>query len=388
MSGRAEHDDSRDAVAWLLVGAMDGESGPLPPRVVSLGRTECLAVADAVLSSAVPAGGAAGDAAVVGPTLADRLAAVAAGFPAVADWLQSCQPAVAGQSDATLLSRLAAALVPPSGDATGGPVQPSEAAVLQAAVRVAESQARLRERFDGAVAQARLEGMRELAYGAGHEINNPLANIATRAQALLLDESDPERRRRLSTIVDQSFRARDMIGGLMLFARPPKPRRQSVEAGSIAAAVIEAVRGQAAARGVRLEYSPLPAPVAVCVDRAQVEEALRVVVVNALEAVSTGGRVVLGVTRAAEGNGGWCEIAVVDDGRGMPLEAVRRAFDPFYSGREAGRGAGLGLPKAWRLVESSGGRVLLDSRVGHGTRVTLQLPQAAGDTVDTAGPSS
>jgi signal transduction histidine kinase len=79
------------------------------------------------------------------------------------------------------------------------------------------------------------------------------------------------------------------------------------------------------------------------------------------------------------------QIAVVDDGRGMPLEAVRRAFDPVYSGREAGRGAGLGLPKAWRLVESNGGRVLLDSRVGHGTRVTLQLPEATTETAEVAG---
>ena len=52
---------------------------------------------------------------------------------------------------------------------------------------------------------ARLEAMRELAYGAGHEINNPLANIAARAQALLYGEHDPERQRRLATIVDQAF---------------------------------------------------------------------------------------------------------------------------------------------------------------------------------------
>ena len=62
----------------------------------------------------------------------------------------------------------------------------------------------------------------------------------------------------------------------------------------------------------------------------------------------------------------------------MSFEATRRAFDPFYSGREAGRGAGLGLPKAWRLVELSGGTVLLDSRPGQGTRVSILLPEASG----------
>jgi signal transduction histidine kinase len=163
----------------------------------------------------------------------------------------------------------------------------------------------------------------------------------------------------------------------MLFARPPKPRREAVDVGGIVAAVIEAVRGQAAARGVRLEYSPLPTPVAVFVDGVQVEEAIRVVVVNALEAVAAGGRVVLEVGRRSPSEEGWCEVAVADDGRGMSLDAARRAFDPFFSGREAGRGAGLGLPKAWRLVELSGGTVLLESRPGQGTRVSILLPEAS-----------
>jgi signal transduction histidine kinase len=60
----------------------------------------------------------------------------------------------------------------------------------------------------------------------------------------------------------------------------------------------------------------------------------------------------------------------------MTLEQVKRAFDPFYSGREAGRGAGMGLPKAWRLVESSGGDVVIDSRPGQGTRLLVRLPEA------------
>jgi signal transduction histidine kinase len=76
-------------------------------------------------------------------------------------------------------------------------------------------------------------------------------------------------------------------------------------------------------------------------------------------------------------SGGGCEVTVADNGRGMSFEAARKAFDPFYSGREAGRGAGLGLSKAWRLVEASGGTILLESRPGQGTRVSLLLPEAS-----------
>ncbi|MFM8890876.1 MAG: sensor histidine kinase, partial [Planctomycetia bacterium] len=242
-----------------------------------------------------------------------------------------------------------------------------------------------------AVFDARLDAMRELSYWAGHEINKPLANIAARAQSLLLDEADPERRRRLATIGDQSFRARDMFGGLMLFARPPKPQRGPADVGAIVTAAIDAVRGLAASRSARLEYSPPPVPLTVAIDRVQIEEAVRVVLVNAVEAVVAGGRIVLGATRRSMPGGPRCEIVVADDGRGMSSEAVQRAFDPFYSGREAGRGVGMGLPKAWRLVDANGGTVVLESRPGHGTRVSILLPldsAPGGDTNISAASTS
>jgi len=370
------------AVAWLV---LDGDA--LPRRTAGLNRGQCLAVAAALFAAADERGHSSG----LAPGLAERLAVVAGRVSPLAAWLASLpqQTPVSngvmasspGDDDVQILSRLAAAvIVADEGHSSAQDERPSsvaEAIVLRDAVRAALAHAELRGQFDRAVAEARLEAMRELAYGAGHEINNPLANIATRAQSPLLEETDPERRRRLSTIVDQSFRARDMIGGLMLFARPPKPRPEAVDIGGIISAVIETVRGQAAHRGVRLEYSPPPSPLTVFVDRVQVEEALRVVVVNALEAVAAGGRVVLkGARHSVEGTSRG-EITVADDGRGMPFDAARRAFDPFFSGREAGRGAGLGLPKAWRLVALSGGSVLLESRPSQGTRVTILLPETS-----------
>jgi len=240
------------------------------------------------------------------------------------------------------------------------------------------------------VGDSRLDAIRELAYGAGHEINNPLANIATRAQTLLLDERDPERRRRLSTIVDQAFRARDLIGGLMLFARPPRPRRVPTDVHSLVATVVEGAGVLAAQRRARLEYAPAPEACEVAVDKAQVEEALRAVVSNALEAVGEGGFVAVSVNTVD----GQCEIVVADDGRGMDPATLRRAFDPFFSGREAGRGVGLGLSKAWRFLHANGGDILIESRLGLGTRARITLPlllpreapeNAVGGNVDAFG---
>jgi hypothetical protein len=250
----------------------------------------------------------------------------------------------------------------------------AEAAVLVDAVTAARARGLLARDFDAAVAAARIEAMREFAYGAGHELNNPLANIATRAQALLLDETDPERRRRLAVIVDQAFRGRDMIGGLMLFARPPKPTRGRGPIDTLLMPVIEGLQSLAAARGARLQYSPPPTPLEVCVDVAQVAEAIRLIGVNAFEAAARGGRVAFEAAAASRGDRDGCLVTIVDDGPGMDVEVLRRSFDPFYSGREAGRGIGLGLPKAWRLLDANGGELFVASRPGKGTRVEVLLP--------------
>lgn len=278
---------------------------------------------------------------------------------------------------AAVLSGAIDAVASPLPPAAG--VEPStEAVVLREAVQAAVSLEACGRRFDVAVRENRLAAMRELAYGAGHEINNPLANIAARAQALLLEETDQERRRRLSTIVDQAFRARDMIGGLMVFARPPRPRQETTELGPLLAGVLDASRPMAAVRGARLEYAASNEPLTAWVDGTHVEEAVRAIVVNALEAVDPGGRVMLSVATAdgaMDDVDAACVIKVIDDGRGMDVETAQRAIDPFFSGREAGRGIGLGLSKAWRLIDTNGGVLEIDSKPGRGTCVTIRVPR-------------
>jgi signal transduction histidine kinase len=355
--------DRRDDSGLALV--MPGTAAD----VVRITNTGCVLLARAVLAFARTAGGTEGE-----PANHDESRwRAAAREPGLDAWLAAAGGDDSVTAPASPVERLREALVTPH-PGSHGTVLTAEAGLLLDALSAAAAQQRLAEQFAAAVAEARLEALRELAYGAGHEINNPLANIAARAQALLPDEQDAERKRRLSTIVDQAFRARDMIGGLMLFARPPKPQPANVPVDAVIRPVVEAVRSQAVARGVRLEYSPPPAPLHVRVDAAQVGEALRVIAVNAFESIDDGGHVVL---EAAHGEKpGWCRVVVSDDGRGMDADTARRAFDPFFSGREAGRGIGLGLPKALRLVESSGGSISIESRQGRGTRVTVALPTA------------
>lgn len=235
----------------------------------------------------------------------------------------------------------------------------------------------LETRFQQVLESEKLAAMGELAYGASHEINNPLANISTRAQALLADESDPERRRMLATICAQAFRAHEMIAGLMLFARPPALDYQTTDLVQLADSVIAELRDDALAQGTHLARTSSTAPVMGEVDATQLGLAVRAVCVNALEAVVADGEVTLQVERVADAGPAappWVRISVADTGPGIPPDVRRHLFDPFFSGREAGRGLGVGLAKCWRILTLHGGRIEVHNHQPRGTVFHLELP--------------
>src|SRR3954465_2974652 len=128
--------------------------------------------------------------------------------------------------------------------------------------------------FAAAVESAKLQALYNFAYGLSHEINNPLANIATRAQTLLAEEKDPERRRKLATIVQQAFRAHEMIADLMLFARPPALRPERVDLAKLADTVVGETQDQAREQSTRLIRIGDPGPLQATVDPRQIAVAL------------------------------------------------------------------------------------------------------------------
>jgi signal transduction histidine kinase len=217
--------------------------------------------------------------------------------------------------------------------------------------------------------RAKLEALAEFAAGAGHEINNPLAVISGRAQLLLRDEPDPERRRDLATIHVQALRIRDMIADLMLFARPPQPERCVCDVVAIAAAAVKGLAAKADNVGARLERTGESGPIEISADPEQLQVALRALVDNGLNAVARGGRVSVEIHRTEGG----VKLAVGDDGPGLTTEAREHAFDPFYSGRQAGRGIGMGLSKAWRIVTNHGGTIDVPE-TSRGATFVVRLP--------------
>ena len=233
--------------------------------------------------------------------------------------------------------------------------------------------------FDRQLEDQKLQAMKELAYGASHEINNPLANISARAQTLLVDERDPERRRKLAAINRQAFRAHDMIADMMLFAKPPRLARQRVQVATIIDDVIRSLDDRLIDCKVRIKCQldgPLPE---IDADATQLTAALRAILQNAIQAVQTDGKItVSAMVDSVSPLQPAVMIQVQDSGPGIPEQTRLHIFDPFYSGREAGRGLGFGLSKAWRIVQDHGGRLDVENVPGSGTVFTMRVPSQAG----------
>jgi signal transduction histidine kinase len=227
--------------------------------------------------------------------------------------------------------------------------------------------------FDERLEREKLESLKELAYGAGHEVNNPLANIAARAQSLLADEPHPERQRKLTAIHRQAMRAHEMIADLMLFARPPEPEVAECDLAEIVRRVIGEFAEDARGRSIEITCQA-PSPVAATVDKTQLAVAVAALVKNALEAIGEKGRVEVAVRTVEIADENLAEIVVADDGPGIAPEVRRHIFDPFFSGREAGRGLGFGLSKCWRIVTDHGGTVVVASPASGGAEFTISLP--------------
>lgn len=238
----------------------------------------------------------------------------------------------------------------------------------------------LEQHFAEQLEVEKLEAMAELAAGAGHEINNPLAVISGRAQLLLRDEHDPSRKRALASIHAQALRVHEMISDLMLFGRPPQLELQSIDLVDVLDDLTSDLTTIAEPRRIDVATVVHAAELPLQADPVQLTVALRAITDNAVEAIGEGGQIRIEVsavelsTDAASDAVRHIEIALRDDGPGIPPEVRRHLFDPFFSGRSAGRGLGFGLTKCWRIVTAHGGQIDVTSEPGHGTEFRIVLP--------------
>ena len=235
------------------------------------------------------------------------------------------------------------------------PKQQSTSVMLQQLARLTQRQVCLEKAFDERIEKVKLGALKQLAYGLSHEINNPLANISTRAQQLQRGEEDETRIAILDRIVEQVYRAHDMISDLMFFANPPRPNQTSIDLNETVQRVTDGFTEEAERQAIRLEVKTHNEEAFVWADEQMIGEALRALLRNSIDAIGCEGTIVVTVVR---NHSRWL-IHVADSGPGLSDLAREHAFEPYFSGREAGRGLGLGLCRAYRIAKLHEGDVRL-----------------------------
>jgi signal transduction histidine kinase len=236
--------------------------------------------------------------------------------------------------------------------------------------------------FEHALQQAKLAALAEFAAGAGHEINNPLATILGRTDLLVrrMNRLVPsgeiaEATRDLNIIAGQVQRIRDMIGDLMLFARPPAPQLEPCHLGESVRTALQTFAPQAAAQGVELKQELEP-DIVVRADRIQLAIVLSELLRNSLNATPGGGWIRIETTTCETEIHTAARVTIQDNGSGLSQTDREHLFDPFYSGRQAGRGLGFGLCKCWRIMQLHGGSIDVTPGNDGGVRATVDWPVA------------
>lgn len=213
-----------------------------------------------------------------------------------------------------------------------------------------------------------------LAAGIAHEVRNPLNALEINLRILQqeLEQVLPDRSihvyRVLESISSEVRGLDDFVTEFLRFARPPRLKPERVEIRRLLRDLVTFIAPQCAKRGVDLTARFEEGPLIVTVDTFQLKQAILNLVLNALEASVSGGRIEI----LTGGPAGRLTIEIRDSGEGIPVEASSKIFDVFFTTREGG--TGLGLPICRQIAESHGGSLELVSRPGKGTTAILSLP--------------
>jgi len=245
-----------------------------------------------------------------------------------------------------------------------------------------------RRRLEAQLLQAKkMEALGHLTGGIAHDFNNLLASIMGYV-ALAHERSDDGEDARLSGYLDQALqsceRARDLIQQMLMFSRGQKGQAQAIDV----APCIEqnlAVLGPTLAEGIQVEQDVQAGACAVQFDPVQLGQVLLNLCVNACDAMQGEGRLRLSLRDARieatqcaacrqPVEGEFVELTVGDTGPGIEASVLERMFDPFFSTKPPGKGAGMGLATVHGIVHEHGGHLLVDTEPGRGTCFRVLLP--------------
>lgn len=233
----------------------------------------------------------------------------------------------------------------------------------------------------------KMEALGQLTGGLAHDFNNILTVVLGNLHALVQARPDDAAvTEYVEPALEAARRGVELIKGLLSFSRTQALESQATELGRLLQSVARLVR-PSLPESLRLSVVADAGPVWADIDRHQLESSLLNLILNARDAVTGQGEVLLQVRQvqlaapeAAElamPPGPCAQITVQDDGCGMDAETMARVFEPFFTTKRPGSGTGLGLAMVYGFVKQSGGAVHIRSQPGQGSTVSLYLPSLA-----------
>jgi len=263
-------------------------------------------------------------------------------------------------------------------DLDEGPFLAEERSLLDA---VAREVAQIVERLEAEHDQKRLQGqllhadrlatIGQLAAGVAHELNEPLAGVLGFAQ-LVAKTSDLPRQAAedIDKIVAVSLHAREIVRKLMIFARQAPAERSLVDLNEVVRDGLYFIESRCERGGIEVVHTLSPELPEIDADQGQLHQVLVNLAVNAVQAMSEGGRLTIRTEVIADR----AALVVEDTGTGMSPDVRKHIFDPFFTTKDVGEGTGLGLPVVHGIVKSHGGDVEVSSEPGKGSRFRILFP--------------
>jgi PAS domain S-box-containing protein len=257
---------------------------------------------------------------------------------------------------------------------------------------------KLRQSEDRLRQAEKLESLARLAGGTAHEFNNLLTMVLGYSELLQPAVANREdAASHLERIRTAAKRAADLTRQLLAFGRRQMLIPQVLDLNTLVAdvgRVLSRVVGEA----IRISVAPASRPAWVRADAAQIEQLIANLVINSRDAMPYGGSITLAVAEVQLNDeqarqhpglspGHHVLLSVRDTGAGMTPEVQARIFEPFFSTRQLGKAAGLGLATVYGIVSQSGGSISVESTLGVGTTFTVYLPRLTEGKVEHPGSS-
>lgn len=226
----------------------------------------------------------------------------------------------------------------------------------------------------------RLASIGEMAAGIAHEIKNPLTGIAS-AITIINDDfstSDP-RKEILGEVLEQVKRMDKTVNDLLFFGRPTDPEPVCTDINTVLRKTLIFASQHRGSKGGVIEkvldlQKNLPP---VYVDPKQIQQVFLNLILNAIQAMQSGGILTIKSTLIHEESQHWVTVSISDTGQGIPAQILGKIFTPFFTTKA--QGTGLGLAICHKLVEQQGGTIRVESEDGKGTDFYIELPATSTD---------